>query len=146
MRFVCVLLIASSVNFAQTTAADPKLDTSVKAGNQEWIDGMKSGDIVQITRAYANDAVNCSAAGECVRGIAEIRKQIGTRIAGLGKAISGSVTSDGLVPNGDLAYEWGRSTARFKDRSISGRFVTIWKKQPDGSWKIIRNLSLPPTP
>jgi ketosteroid isomerase-like protein len=144
MRFVLFLLIAGSV-FAQKSTVDPKLESSVKAGNQEWIDGMKSGDIVQITRAYADDAVNCSAAGECVHGMAEIRKQIGSRISGMGKAISGSVTSDGLVPNGDLAYEWGRSSARFKEKSISGRFVTIWKKQADGSWKIIRNISLPPS-
>jgi ketosteroid isomerase-like protein len=118
----------------------------VKAGNQEWIDGMKSGDIEQITRAYADDAVNCSTSGDCVGGIAEIRKQISSRIAGLVKAISGSVTSNGLVPNRDLAYEWGRSSAQFKDKSISGRFVTVWKKQANGSWKIICNLSLPSTP
>jgi ketosteroid isomerase-like protein len=133
VRLALVLLCASSLSFAQKTAPDPKLESSVKAGNQEWIDGMKSGNIEQITRAYADDGVNCNVAGECVRGIAEIRKQIAARIAGLGKAISGSVTSDELVPNGDLAYEWGRSSAQFKDKSISGRFVTIWKKQADGS-------------
>lgn len=112
MRFVILLLIASNLGFAEQNTFDPKLESSVKAGNHERLDGMKSGDIEQITRAYADDAVNCGASGDRVRGTEEIRKRISSRTAGLGNAISGSVTSDGLVPNGELAYEWGRARLR----------------------------------
>ena len=145
MKIALLVFILSTAGFAQKPSIDPKLESSVKTGNQEWIDGLKSGDIDQITRAYADDAVNCGATGECVRGRAEIQKQMAASIAPFGKAVSANVFSDGLIPNGDLAYEWGRATVQFKQRSSSGRFVTIWKKQPDGSWKIIRNMGLPAT-
>ena len=48
---------------------------------------------------------------------------------------SGEVSS-----SGDLGYTWGRYTFTFIDSgttegSSHGKYVTIWKKQKDGSWK-----------
>ena len=54
----------------------------------------------------------------------------------------------------DLGYTDGRYEARFRDAKgnaamRTGRYLTIWKKQPDGSWKFVRDIGvqdLPPGP
>lgn len=44
--------------------------------------------------------------------------------------------------SGDLGYTWGRY--EYRDRAADGRsivetgsYVTIWRRQPDGSWKVV---------
>lgn len=42
---------------------------------------------------------------------------------------------------GDMGFTWGHYEGRSKDRDgtpiiTTGRYMTIWKKQPDGSWKV----------
>lgn len=50
-------------------------------------------------------------------------------------------TDGQMSPSGDEGYTWGhfegRSTdAQGKSVTITGRYITIWRKQPDGSWKV----------
>lgn len=47
---------------------------------------------------------------------------------------------------GDMGYTWGHYEGHAKDRSgnavtTSGRYMTIWKKQKDGSWKVALDSS-----
>ncbi|MGC9158646.1 MAG: YybH family protein [Terracidiphilus sp.] len=46
-----------------------------------------------------------------------------------------------MSPSGDMGYAWGHFEARSKDASghpvtTTGRFITVWQKQPDGHWKV----------
>ncbi len=53
---------------------------------------------------------------------------------------------DGQVAaSGDLGYTWGRYVATAKDEQgneteFHGKYVSIWKKQKDGSWKWIVDI------
>jgi ketosteroid isomerase-like protein len=47
-----------------------------------------------------------------------------------------------MGPSGDMGYTWGHFEGRSKDANgnpvtTTGRYMTIWRKQPDGSWKVI---------
>lgn len=51
-----------------------------------------------------------------------------------------------LSPAGDMGYTWGHYEGRSKDAHgnpvvTSGRYLTIWKKQPDNSWKVSLDAS-----
>ena len=51
-----------------------------------------------------------------------------------------------LSPGGDMGYTWGHYVGHAKDASgnpvtTQGRYMTIWKKQPDGSWKVALDAS-----
>jgi len=51
-----------------------------------------------------------------------------------------------LSPAGDMGYTWGHYEGRSKDRNgnavtTSGRYLTVWKKQPDGQWKVALDSS-----
>jgi ketosteroid isomerase-like protein len=56
-----------------------------------------------------------------------------------------TVEKDELSVSGDLAYYLGRYEEVFQPRQGDaihnrGRFVFIWKRQADGSWKIARSV------
>lgn len=47
-----------------------------------------------------------------------------------------------MGPSGDMGYTWGHFEGHSKDAAgnpvaTSGRYITIWRKQPDGSWKVV---------
>ena len=46
-----------------------------------------------------------------------------------------------VAASGELGYTYGvySITPKNKDKIIFGTYVNIWKKQPDGSWKIMLN-------
>lgn len=50
--------------------------------------------------------------------------------------------TDALMgPSGDMGYTWGHFEGRSKDTNgnpvtTSGRYITIWRRQSDGSWKV----------
>jgi ketosteroid isomerase-like protein len=46
-----------------------------------------------------------------------------------------------LGPSGDIGWTWGHYEGKSKDAngfavSSSGRYITIWRKQPNGQWKV----------
>jgi ketosteroid isomerase-like protein len=51
-----------------------------------------------------------------------------------------------MSPSGDMGFTWGHYEGRSKDRDgtpivTSGRYMTVWKKQPDGTWKVALDAS-----
>jgi len=49
--------------------------------------------------------------------------------------------------DGDTAYETGKYkyeyTVKGKPGTDEGRYVTIWKRQKDGSWKLSMDMGVP---
>jgi ketosteroid isomerase-like protein len=57
-----------------------------------------------------------------------------------------------MGPSGDMGFTWGHYEGRSRDQNgnpvvTTGRYLTIWKKQSDGSWKVSLDASadLPPS-
>jgi ketosteroid isomerase-like protein len=47
-----------------------------------------------------------------------------------------------MGPSGDMGYTWGHYEGRSKDANgnpvlTSGRYITMWRQQADGSWKVV---------
>ena len=47
-----------------------------------------------------------------------------------------------MGPSGDMGYTWGHFEGRSKDANgnpvlTSGRYITMWRKQADGTWKVV---------
>jgi ketosteroid isomerase-like protein len=47
-----------------------------------------------------------------------------------------------MGPSGDVGYTWGHFEGHSKDANgnpvtTTGRYITIWRKQPDGAWKVV---------
>jgi ketosteroid isomerase-like protein len=47
-----------------------------------------------------------------------------------------------MGPSGDMGYTWGHFEGHSKDAAgnpvvTSGRYITVWRKEKDGSWKVV---------
>jgi ketosteroid isomerase-like protein len=47
-----------------------------------------------------------------------------------------------MGPSGDIGYTWGHFEGHSKDANgnsvtTTGRYITIWRKEPDGKWKVV---------
>ena len=55
--------------------------------------------------------------------------------------------TDGVMsPLGDMGYTWGHYEGHSHDadgnsKVTTGRYLTIWRKEPDGSWKVLLDAS-----
>lgn len=144
MLLIAVSCLLSTALFAQSGMAKPSARAGIDAGNQAWIDGVKNGDVALIIATYAEDAVDCGATGECIRGRSKIEQHMKTQLASLGQARSAKVKTWGASQQGNFAYEWGQAEATFKSgKHLVESYLTAWQKQPDGSWKIFRNMVIP---
>jgi len=52
------------------------------------------------------------------------------------------------VAVGSMVYEWGHVDSELVDHDRSttktrGRYLTVWRRDSDGRWRILHNLSLP---
>lgn len=51
-----------------------------------------------------------------------------------------------MGPSNDMGFTWGHYEGHSKDKNgqpvvISGRYITVWKKVADGSWKVAMDAS-----
>lgn len=136
------LLMAAS---AAPGGADPaSVRAQIDAGNQAWIDGVKTGNVALISATYAEDAVDCGPAGRCTSGRHQIEQHMILRLASLGHARSASVKTWGTTRQGNFVYEWGQAEAIFGNgKNLDEKYLTVWQAQPDGNWKIFRNMVIP---
>jgi ketosteroid isomerase-like protein len=51
-----------------------------------------------------------------------------------------------VAPSGDLAFSAGPSLLRGAGRASGGFYLTVWRRQPDGSWKFVidQGADMPP--
>ena len=66
---------------------------------------------------------------------------------GVTRPIKVSVITVKIWLDGDTAYETGKYkyvyTEKGKPATKEGGYVTIWKRQSDGSWKLSMDLAVP---
>lgn len=139
-----ILLLLPLAAPAQAAPTSTAARAGIEAGNQAWIDGVKTGDVARIIATYADNSVDCGPSGACIEGRAQIGQHMQAEYAKLGRATSASVSSWGSTQSGNFVYEWGQAQASFTGgKNIVDKYLTVWQRQTDGSWKIFRNLVIP---
>lgn len=149
---VCLLAFRG---FAATPAAsgtDPvaliaSARQAIESANSGWLPAMERGDAAAVAAAYADDGVLITANGTAIRGRAAIAARYQTEFATLGKVTGGGLVQEGVTVSGSLIYEWGHGWLAFtrkdgKPRTSSGPYLTVWRREANGTWVIIRNLVL----
>ena len=83
------------------------------------------------------------------RGPAAVQERMGPDRPGVSLTWSALFTD--VSDDGTLGYNYGRYESRSagpdgKERIRGGFFLTIWKRQPDGSWKYVMDTGAPDRP
>ena len=134
---------------ANTVAARPDsdLEKAVAKANAEWAEAMKTGDAAVIAAPYTDDSVFVLADGKTLQGRAAVEQMYRDGFQKGGPASTTKIESKRLVRDGDMAYESGYAEVgvvrQGKPITRGSRYLTVWQAQPDGAWKILRNIVLP---
>lgn len=83
------------------------------------------------------------------RGLEAVRERLGPDVPGVKLTWSASFTD--VSDDGTMGYNYGRYESRRSDPDgkevvRGGFFLTIWKKQPDGSWRYVMDTGAPDRP
>ncbi len=135
-------------------------------GCAEPTPGADSGQLLQADRAFARDVAEGGSAawvswfapdGAIVQeGVGEIRggPAIAEAVSFLdqpGVRLSWEPTRADMAASDDLGWTTGRWTFEAPDDSLGvrrnqGVYVSIWRRQADGSWKVVMDLGNPTEP
>jgi ketosteroid isomerase-like protein len=121
-----------------TTAADLKRleGEFMKAAAEKGSQGYMS--------YYADDAVEVPNNAPIIEGKVNIAKGMGF-LDDKNNSLTWSPVGADISSSGDLGYTYGTFEFRSKDKDDKptaehGKYTSIWKKQKDGSWKVVLDM------
>jgi len=139
---LAVALMSNPVARAKgsSSAAD-----AIKSTDQQWADAAASKDVDKSASFCGPDAAILVPNAPAAEGKEAIRKwfQEIFNIPNF-KLIWHATGAEG-AKSGDLGYSTGKFDLSYTDPSGKqvtdhGKYVTVWKKQKDGSWKVVRDI------
>ena len=122
---------------ASNSAAD---EAAIRALDSAWTKSAGDKNVDAFTAYYATDGVLMAPGEAMLKG----RDAIHAALAGMVKDPNFALTftPDQVTPKGDLAWEIGHYTITGSNKAgkaapSSGKYVVVWARQADGSWKVV---------
>ncbi len=161
MKRICTALLALSVVACSPKAAENTADTASRptsATNDRatvqlaidsalvgYRDGLLKGDTAKMSNVYTNDAMVLFPNAPLARGRSGINQLNAGMLAAFTVTDASFKTTD-LIVTGDYAIETGAYEMTMRPKTGStiadvGKYISIWQKQSDGSWKMVRDIS-----
>jgi len=138
---VAVLVFGSS-GVAQPAKADPAR-AAIEKQNAAFSAAFARGDAAALAAAYTDDAIVLPPDAEMVRGKAGIEALWKGLISAGAKSLA--LTTVDVQSSGALAVETGTGILKLQpsgaaEQTQSAKYVVVWKRQADGSWKLHRDM------
>ena len=126
-----------------------EVEALIRRVGDQWAQHWNAGELDKLMDAYAADAVYMPPHHAAVHGRQAIHDYLQGPLRHGVTSLTYDVTY--IRHSGDLAYDVGRYTMTIahKDgsRQDKGKYLTVWKRQSDGGWKIVADAfssDLPP--
>ena len=121
----------------------------IEAANAAWLPGLKQRDAKSIAAPYADSGLFIAGNGAVTRGRDAVARMYEARFPKLRPIRAGGIAQDGLaVLAPTRILEWGRGWLEMEPERAGappvksgGSYVTVWERQPDGHWRIVRNMA-----
>jgi uncharacterized protein (TIGR02246 family) len=129
----------------QSRAVD---EAAIRAASTAWSQAAQAKDLGKAVSMYTDDAIAFQDKGPMTKGKENIREGWKTMLALPGPGLSFAPTAVEVAKSGDMAYEYGlydmvTTDKKGKTNDDKGKYVTVWKKQGDGSWKVAIDINNP---
>jgi uncharacterized protein (TIGR02246 family) len=151
LRLLTILILGATAALAAQTAAPAASDArrAIDAGNAQYRAAFLAGDADALARVYDTEGSRLNEGGAVLRGRAAIAADVGAFIQKVGPVRVEIGTVEVWLVD-DTAYETGTWSYTFqpkgqKEQRIGGRYVTLWKRQAGGGWKIWADIGVPGT-
>lgn len=143
LTFACALAVGSqacgSRDFRSSPEADAQVLQAIKAHEDQFFDAMRRCDVKAMVEVYTDDAICLPPGAPMVRGKAAL-EEFWTRYLQDTSGMEVDHETVTLEHRGDLLYEVSTyvQTIHWKDGNVTedrGKWLTVKKQQPDGSWR-----------
>ncbi|HEU4596187.1 MAG TPA: nuclear transport factor 2 family protein [Pyrinomonadaceae bacterium] len=135
---------------AESSSAAAELERARRAideGNARAVEAWAKGDAELILSVFAEDSFELRPDGSVVRGKAKILELMKASMKRLGPGVELTVKTTSVWLDGGTAYETGKSVYKYKaggqPKTFETLYVSIWKKQRDGAWKLYVDMPVP---
>lgn len=127
------------------TVVDPQaIAAAVKTADTQWSKAAETHNILAVMSFYADDASILPPNAEMVSKTPDMRK-VWTDMLTPATTLTWTPGNVDVAASGDIAYDQGfylMSTKVAKGKPVldRGKYLTVWKKQSDGSWKAVADM------
>jgi uncharacterized protein (TIGR02246 family) len=135
---------------AATVAATDALAEAKRAidkGNAQWVEGWAKKDPSMIAALFTEDGSLLARGGRIIKGPGQIMERQRAAMQSISGDVKVTVTTVDVWLEGETAYETGKYSYKYQEKgqpvTEEGRYVTIWKRQKDGSWKLFMDMGVP---
>jgi ketosteroid isomerase-like protein len=138
--FVLVILLCFATGCGAGADASAERAALLET-DRAWSAAAASGaGVDEIVSYWSAEAVVIPPGAPALRGLDEIRDYISGASSIPGFSVSWTPEGAELAASGDLGYTYGTNRFTFENgagqlTTATGRYLTTWRKQPDGSWK-----------
>ena len=159
-RFIALVTgcasLAVSLLACSQASADSQAGTKATIEREEtaWLKAIAAGQVDATVSYYGDGAVLFAPGAPIARTKDEIRQTWRQFFASIpaGATLSSETTKVEVAGSGELAYTTGTYALASNNAAAidKGKFVDVWKKQADGSWKAVidifnSDLPVPPS-
>lgn len=126
-----------------------KVEESIRAEEAQWQKDYAAKDINALAGHYADDAALGGPGDPLATSESQRRKMIQNLIIDPNLMITFGADRVQVAEAGDMAYSRGHYTLQLTDKATqkpatsSGSYLTVYKKQVDGSWKAVEDFITP---
>ena len=146
-----LLLIVATLLMLAVSGCAPQVDVEAEAAairettDVEWLEAGQAKDLDRWVSFYTDDALLFPPNGPLVTGKEAIRAVGSEWLSTPGFAISWQTTKVEVSRSGDLAYSHGTAETTVNDAqgnpvTTRDKWVLVWKKQADGTWKCVAEI------
>lgn len=128
------------------------IEGQLKSIEAQWEKDYQAHDAEKLAGHYASDGALANPGSVLATDDVGRRLEIEKVAANKNSKISFSSDRVGVAKSGDFAYTRGHYTDEQTDpktrqiTALTGSYLTVWKKQSDGSWKAIEDFVVPGPP
>ena len=141
----CSVLLFASLSLAQKQSADEEMIRKLDA---EWSAAAQSRNVEKTVSYYADDASVLGDRVPIATGKAQVHELWTQMLSSPGVKLSFGPTKVELAKAKDIAYEIGTYQMTGNDPKGNpvnevGKYVVVWKKQPNKQWKVAVDIFNP---
>ena len=131
---------------ARAADAAAQARAAIEATNLKFAAAMVKGDAAAAAGMYTSDAVVMLPNQPAMQGLAAIQAGIAGMLKDVAVKTFTPKTSDVIVA-GEYAIETGtfewlmQAKAGGPAMPDKGKYLTVWKRQADGGWKVVRDIN-----
>jgi len=131
----CALALTAAACASNTAELSDKDRSAIRAASQQYVEADDKRDLDGVMQHIAEGAVYMPANGPIIAGREAIRSFV--KPHPWEKVVQNIAEIEGRE---GLAFVRGSDTVFIQGMTITGNYVELWQKQPDGEWRITRKI------